>query len=76
MIVLFGTRTYREVLAVVTLLCRYCGNSAAHRVEKLTTKFTLFFLPLFTVTRRYTVQCATCAETSRIDKNEAELLAR
>lgn len=74
MIVLFGTKGYREVLGVLTLVCRLCGSPAAQRLERLTTRFTLFFVPLFTVSTRYQIQCALCAGESRLDKAEAERL--
>lgn len=74
MLVIFGTKGYREVLGVVTLMCRFCGSPAAHRLEKLTNKFTLFFLPLFTVSTTYQMQCAMCAAESRLDRAEAERL--
>lgn len=76
MIVLFGTKAYREVLAVVTLICQFCGNPAAQRIEKVVTKFTLFFIPTFTVSTRHTMQCAACGQTSTLDKAAAESLAK
>lgn len=74
MLVILGTKRYREVLSVLTLVCRFCGSPAAHRLEELTTKFTLFFIPLFTVSTSYRMQCAMCAAESRLDRAEAERL--
>ncbi len=75
MLFIFGTKAYRTVLAVLTLVCRVCGNPAAQRIEKHVTKFTLFFVPIFPVSTRYAMQCAMCGATSRIERDEAERLA-
>ncbi|WP_432557513.1 zinc-ribbon domain-containing protein [Granulicoccus sp. GXG6511] len=74
MLLIFGTKGYREILGVLTLVCRYCGHPAAHRLEKVTDKFTLFFIPLFTVSTRFGMQCAMCGAESRLDREEAEQL--
>lgn len=75
MLVIFGTKAYASVLATVMAVCTVCGNPAAQRVEKRVTKFTVFFLPLFTISTRYAVQCAMCGAISRLDQAEAERLA-
>ncbi|ONI86599.1 zinc-ribbon domain-containing protein [Saccharothrix sp. ALI-22-I] len=72
--VIFGLRTKVFVLAMMTLLCPRCGNSAAHPVHKSVTKFTLFFIPLFPVKTRYTTQCTFCGVTSRLSKDQATQL--
>ncbi len=75
MLFIFGTKAYVTVLAVLTLVCRVCGNPAAQRIEERVTKFTLFFVPTFAISTSYAVQCAMCAATSRIERDEAERLA-
>ena len=72
---IFGTKAYVTVLAVLTLVCRVCGNPAAQRIEKHVTRFTLFFIPTFPISTRYAMQCAMCGATSRIERDEAERLA-
>lgn len=74
-IVIFGTKAYRAVLATVMLVCSVCHNPAAHRIEKWTTKFTVFFVPLFPVHTRYGMQCAMCGAESRLSVTDAERLA-
>ena len=75
MLLIFGTKAYTTVLAVVTLVCQVCGNPAAQRIEKWVTKFTLFFIPTFPVSTRYAMQCGMCGATSRLERDEAERLA-
>jgi len=74
-IFIFGTRAYTTMLAMATFVCRSCGNPAAQRIDKHVTKFTWFFLPLFPVSTRYSVQCAMCGAMSGLDRGEAERLA-
>jgi ABC-type uncharacterized transport system YnjBCD permease subunit len=74
-LVIFGTKAYVTVLTVLTLVCRVCGNPAAQRIEKRVTRFTLFFIPTIAISTRYSVQCAMCGATSRIEQDEAERLA-
>lgn len=74
MLLIFGTKAYRDIRGVVTLVCQVCGHPAAHRLERLTTRFTLFFIPLFTVSSRYGMQCAMCSAETRLDRADAERL--
>ncbi|PRH76539.1 zinc-ribbon domain-containing protein [Streptomyces solincola] len=71
---LFGTKAYLRQLAVLTLVCGRCGRQAAHPLRKRTTKFTLFFVPLFPVSTSYTTQCTYCGAEQRIDAAEADRL--
>jgi zinc-ribbon family len=73
-LILFGFKRYVEVLGVVTLICRHCSQPAAQRIEEWTTKFTVFFVPLFTTRRRQVMQCASCAAQSELSREEAERL--
>ena len=75
--IIFGTRYYRYQLAVLTLVCGRCGNSAAHALRKRVAKFTLFFVPLFPISTKYATQCTFCAGEQKIPKEQAqELLAQ
>ncbi|WP_326699803.1 zinc ribbon domain-containing protein [Streptomyces sp. NBC_01754] len=73
--IIFGTRGYLHQLAVLTMVCGWCGNPAAHTLRKRVTKFTLFFVPLFPFSTKYATQCTFCGGERRIAKEEAEQLA-
>jgi hypothetical protein len=75
MLIIFGLRSYVKTLAVLTLACRQ-GHVAAHRVVKVTRKFTLFFIPLFPVRHRYYSVCTLCGLQLPWDKESAEAAAR
>lgn len=72
MFLLFGTRGSAAILAIVTFVCSNCGVSAAQRVTKYVTKFTLFFVPLFPVSTRYAVDCSHCGFTTALSREQAE----
>jgi hypothetical protein len=72
--IIFGTRGYLFQLAMLTLVCGSCGNPAAHTLRKRVTKFTLFFVPLFPISSKYTTQCTFCGAQQRLPKEQAEQL--
>ena len=74
MLILFGTRSYIHQLAMITLLCGRCGNPAAHSLKKRVMKFTLFFVPLFPISTKYSTQCTFCGAEQKLSKEQAEQL--
>jgi hypothetical protein len=70
-LIIFGSRNSAKTLAMLTLACRN-GHVAAHRITKLTRKFTLFFIPLFSTSHRYYSTCAACGLQLSWDKDTAE----
>jgi hypothetical protein len=77
MFILFGTRSTIQTLAMVTFMCSTTNQGAAHRLSKITRWFTLFFIPVFPVGRRYVLTCAACGQSSRLTKEQAdEIIAR
>jgi hypothetical protein len=71
MILLFGTNAYERLLTVVSFPCRYCGMNAPQRVFKRATKFTVFFIPLFTVSKKHFVECSNCAGVTALTEDQA-----
>jgi uncharacterized Zn finger protein len=68
MFLLFGFRTRDNVVFRRWLVCEVCGVQAAQTMIKRSTKFTLFFVPLFPVKpSTYHVQCANCGTVRRAD---------
>ncbi|MCX4789360.1 MULTISPECIES: zinc-ribbon domain-containing protein [unclassified Streptomyces] len=72
--IIFGTRGYLYQLAILTLVCGWCGNPAAHTLRKRVTKFTLFFVPLFPFSTKFATQCTFCGGEQQIPKEQAEQL--
>jgi len=72
--IIFGTKGYLYQLAILTLVCAQCGNPSAHTLRKRVTKFTLFFVPLFPVSTKYTTQCTFCGAEQKLTAEQAERL--
>lgn len=72
MFLLLGTFVRRALLVTVVFICGYCDKDVPQRVEKLATKFTLFFVPLFTVSSRYTNQCTNCGGVTDLTRAQAD----
>ncbi|WPW31392.1 zinc-ribbon domain-containing protein [Streptomyces atratus] len=72
--IIFGTRGYLYQLAILTMVCGWCGNPAAHTLRKRVTKFTLFFVPLFPFSTKFATQCTFCGGEQQIPKEQAEQL--
>jgi hypothetical protein len=75
MFLIYGWKQYVRVLGVLMLVCQQCTRPAEHVLRRFTTKVTLFFIPLFPVGRKHTLQCTACEAEVKISKEQAEQLA-
>ncbi|GAB3536864.1 hypothetical protein GCM10027403_19040 [Arthrobacter tecti] len=75
MLILFGFKTAVKELSRKHAVCPNCGQQASQRIDQRATKFTLFFIPLFTTSRKYSRTCAYCGVTSELSKVEKDALA-
>jgi hypothetical protein len=72
MILIWGWKPYLTLLATGNLVCARCHNPAAHRLHRLRKKFTLFWIPLFTTSTRYYLDCTFCGLQSTLTEQDAE----
>ncbi|MGW4201187.1 zinc-ribbon domain-containing protein [Streptomyces sp. NPDC004726] len=72
--IIFGTKGYLYQLAILTLVCGQCGNPAAHTLRKRVSKFTLFFVPVFPYSTKYSTQCTFCGAEHQVPKEQADQL--
>src|SRR3712207_8713952 len=75
-ILLFGTRAFLEPIVTVTFVCAFCGLSVPQQVYRRVNRFTLFFIPLFTVSRRHFVECSNCGgdrKSTRLNSSHANI---
>ncbi len=75
MFIIYGWKRYAQVLAVLTLVCQHCSAPAEHVLRRLTTKVTLFFIPLFPISRRHTLICTACRGENKVSREQADQLA-
>jgi hypothetical protein len=71
MLLIFGTTLRNKVLVVVNFICQFCGTQANQDVIESATKVSVFFIPLFTIGRRYFVTCTNCGGTTPLTKQQA-----
>ncbi len=69
--IIFGFRTYVHTLAIVAFICNNCHNPAAQRIAERVRKFTLFFIPLFPISKTRSATCTFCGLTSPLSKDLA-----
>jgi hypothetical protein len=69
---LFGTRPKVSQLVVVRFICSYCGIDAPQHVNRRSTQFTLFFVPLFSFGKNFFVRCTNCGGTTGLTEQQAQ----
>lgn len=70
--ILWGWRTTVRHLATAAYMCGQTGRQAGYAVLKRVTKFTLFFIPLFPLSVKYTLECSICGESRKISREDAD----
>lgn len=74
MLLLFGFKTVHKSMPGRTASCRNCGAFSHHLLEEQATKFTLFFLPVLTVSRKFRITCTNCGYVSSISGRQKRVL--
>jgi hypothetical protein len=72
LLLIFGTRAYDFVIVLVTFECPHCAVTAPQSVYRQATKVTFFFIPLFTISTSYYVECSNCATNTPLTKEQAD----
>ncbi|HEV2361164.1 MAG TPA: zinc-ribbon domain-containing protein [Acidimicrobiales bacterium] len=72
MFLILGVRGRVKNLATVLLLCGYCHTPAANRLLRVERWFTLFFLPVFPISRQHKLTCTMCGSVTSLSKADAE----
>jgi transcription elongation factor Elf1 len=75
MFLLFGLKTALKDLPGRLATCQNCGQFVHHRLQERATRFTLFFIPVFTASRTYQITCSNCGRTSVMKARQKNALA-
>ncbi|MCO8269781.1 zinc ribbon domain-containing protein [Actinoplanes sp. TRM 88003] len=71
MFLIFGFRSKDTIVGHQVARCEVCGATAAQTLVRRTTKFSLFFVPLFPVrAARHFVTCTNCGRTRQAARSE------
>ena len=73
---IIGFTVTEALVSTLVFTCETCGNHAAHRLTKQSRKFSLFFIPLFSVGTKYLDTCTACGRIIEVSKEQAERAAR
>jgi len=73
---IIGFGVTEVLLSTLVFTCETCGNHAAHQLTKQNRKFSLFFIPLFSVGTKYLESCTACGRIIEVSKEQAEAAAR
>jgi hypothetical protein len=72
--IIWGSRTSRKHILTTNFPCSRCHNPAAQQLYLLVTRFTLFFIPLFPLSKKRVLECTFCGAQSLLSKEQAEEL--
>lgn len=71
--IIWGWRKLRKImLEVEEMECDHCHNVSRFKLVRLTSWFTLFFIPLIPLKSEYFISCSICEYGYKIDKHEKE----
>ena len=73
---IFGFGVREILLSTLIFTCETCGNHAAHQLSKRVRRFSLFFIPLFSIGTKYFDSCTACGRVIEVSKEQAETAAR
>ena len=74
MFLLFGLKTTLHDLPGRMVTCQYCGRFVHHHLQERATKFTLFFIPVFTTSTTFNISCSNCGEISTVKSRQKNAL--
>ena len=73
---IIGFGVTETLLSTLVYTCETCQNHAAHQLSRQRRRFSLFFIPLFSVGTRYLDRCTACGRVIEINEEQAETAAR
>jgi len=68
--IFFGTKVVQNKLPSERKVCPTCMSVTEHDVVDMDTRFTLYFIPLFSVKREAIYRCLTCGDTHTVPFEE------
>jgi zinc-ribbon family len=73
---IIGFGVTEVLLSTLVFTSEACGNHAAHQLTKQHRKFSLFFIPLFSVGTKYLDSYTACGRIIEVSKEQAAAAAR
>jgi zinc-ribbon family len=70
--IIFGIKRLKKRLATLLALCGQCSTPAAQVVVRVSTWFSLFFIPVIPLGSKYLSTCTLCGASVKLDKVQAQ----
>jgi len=70
----WGRQTLKQIGIVFKTLCRHCNNEEFWVLTKITTWFTLFFIPVLPYSVKYFLSCPVCQYGFNLNNEQTEQL--
>lgn len=72
MFIVWGSKGYRDELGetIIKRTCSHCNNDVRYIGTKFTKKFTVFWIPLFSMETTYFVSCPICGYGNKVSKDD------
>ncbi len=70
--IVMGYKTRNNVLGQMQYVCRQCGRNGHHAVVRTTRHFSLFWIPIFPISKTTTARCNLCGYQEKVDNAQAE----
>lgn len=74
--IIWGYKTYVKFVALFVTTCAACGHRGPHEVYHHNRRFSLFFIPLFSIFTKYVRVCRTCARETDMKLAEGREIRR
>jgi len=71
MFLIFGVKRLKRRLVTTFTLCGRCGTPAAQVLTRISTWFSLFFVPVIPLGSKYVLTCTFCGESTKLEKLQA-----
>jgi zinc-ribbon family len=72
--IIWGTRRRNKVMGQTQYTCPKCQQNSFHGIVRSRAYFTLFFVPLFPVSKVTTARCGLCGYQEKIKNETADQL--
>ena len=70
--IIWGLRSRNKILGQVPYMCQQCRRNGFHTIVRSRRWFTLFFIPIFPISKVSTSRCNLCGVQMSIPNNRAE----
>ena len=72
MLLIFGSRVTESIVNAVAFVCAVCNVRAPQQVIKRANRFTLFFVPLFSFSKKHINRCTNCGAETQLSAEQVQ----